>query len=304
MAKRIQSDNREDELLVQIKRLQEENEKLRQNNLDLQIALTTTAEHGDLIEIELHKANEQLKAEVIERQRAEMNLRAILELISRQKNDLEIIVQTIMEHGDVLDAQWLEKLTEMRMIVVLDGLTQIPNRRKFDEVLEQQWKQMARDRLPLSIILCDIDCFKQYNDTYGHLAGDDCLKQVAQAINGVLKRPCDIAARYGGEEFTAILPQTDLAGAMIVAELMHSAVKNLQIPHANSSVSEYITLSIGVACIVPNAEESSSSLLDEADQLLYKAKQQGKNRIVSRSTILQAINGQISTMSEKAIADC
>lgn len=269
------------QLLMENERLRRDNEVLKRENQDLQIALSTTAQHGDVIELELHETNQKLKAEVVERQRAQATLQALIELISQQKDDLEVIVQTIMEHGDVLDTQWHQKLHEATLLATCDGLTQIPNRRRFDEYLEQQWKQMARERSPLAILLCDIDHFKEYNDTYGHLAGDDCLKQVAQTLCKTLKRPSDLVARFGGEEFAVILPQTDVDGALKVAELMQAAIQQLQLLHAQSPVHPYLTMSIGLASTIPLSHNASATLLDMADSALYLAKQQGRNQIVN-----------------------
>jgi diguanylate cyclase (GGDEF)-like protein len=270
----------EDQLLMENERLRQENNNLKREKQDLEIALSTIAQHGDVIELELHDTNQKLKAEVVERQRAQATLQSLIELITQQKDDLEVIVQTIMEHGDVLDNQWNQKLHEATLLASCDGLTQIANRRRFDEYLEQQWKQMARERSPMAILLCDIDHFKQYNDTYGHLAGDDCLRQVAQTLNETLKRPTDLIARYGGEEFAVILPQTDLSGALKVAEFLQTAVQRLQIVHVQSPVPPYLTLSIGVASTVPCPQDHPETLLDMADGALYHAKQQGRHRIV------------------------
>ncbi|MBD1912799.1 MULTISPECIES: diguanylate cyclase [unclassified Leptolyngbya] len=270
---------------ARITNLERELARLQQVNQDLQISLTTTAEHGDLIESQLHEANRQLKAEITERRRAESTLSTLLHLISRQKEDLEIILQTITEHGDVLDMQWYEKLRYANLLASYDGLTQVPNRRRLDEYLEQQWRQMAREMAPLSAILCDIDFFKEYNDTYGHLAGDDCLRQIAQALAQILKRPTDLLARYGGEEFVGLLPKTDLRGAIAVACQMQTAVEALRIPHVQSRVSPYVTLSIGISSVLPNMSCSSQGLLDEADHHLYQAKQQGRARIIYRGIL-------------------
>jgi diguanylate cyclase (GGDEF)-like protein len=279
MAKSRQLGNQAEPFGQEISRLCHELEQLKQENEDLKLALSTTAEHGDLVQAQLHDMAIALKAEVGERQRAEFALKMLVEAISREKEDLTVIIQTIMEHGDVLDMQWYQKLCEVDSLANLDGLTQIANRRRFDEHLEQQWKQMARDRSPLSIVMCDIDYFKQYNDAYGHVSGDDCLKQVAQALNLVLNRPSDLVARYGGEEFVAVLPQTALAVAIAVAEMMQSALARCQICNQPSAVSPYVTLSIGVASTVPCHRQSPTSLVDEADRLLYLAKQRGRNQI-------------------------
>lgn len=271
------------QLMQQIQHLREEVERLKREREDLYIALSTTAEHGDCIEAQLHEANQQLKVEVEVRRRTQMTLQTLIEAISKRKADLEIVVQTIMEHGDIMDTQWALKLSEMNKIASIDGLTQIPNRRRFDEHLEHQWKQMIRERSPICLILFDIDHFKQFNDTYGHLAGDDCLKQVAQVLEGCVQRPSDLIARYGGEEFAAILPQTTIAGAIEVAQRVQTEIANLKIFHEKSSVSDYLTLSIGIAGSIPTSTQSFSKLLDEADQYLYLAKQQGRDRITFSS---------------------
>ena len=269
--------------MVEIEKLRQEISRLNQDIRDLQISLSTTAEHGDLIEAQLYETNLKLQEEVVVRQRAEATLNALFEIISKERDDLEIIVQTIVEHGDVVDNQWYQKLCEATRLANFDSLTQIANRLKFDGHLTKQWKQMMREQSSLSILLCDIDYFKQYNDTYGHVMGDGCLKKVARALNETLSRPTDLVARYGGEEFAAVLPQTGEEGALRVAERMQMAIAHLKIPHASSSINPYVTLSIGVASAIPQPPRSPASLVDEADQLLYRAKQQGRNRIVCQS---------------------
>lgn len=279
----MQIENREGWLLAELERLRQENEQLRQANQDLHIALSTTSEHGDVIEAELYETNLKLKVEVVERLRVEATLQALIQMITEQKTDLELIVQTIMEHGDVLDVQWRHKLHEVNQLAAFDSLTQVANRRRFDEYLAQQWQQMARSCLPLSLILCDIDHFKSYNDTYGHLAGDKCLRQVAQSLNQALGRSDDLLARFGGEEFVAVLPHTSLDGALLVAERLRLTVQQLQIPHIRSTADTVLTVSLGVACVMPSYDEPSMRLLEAADRSLYLAKQQGKNRVMHYS---------------------
>lgn len=274
----------EDDLLAILEQLRAENKRLRQENADLKIALENTAEHGDLLELDLHNAKVTLEAEIAVRRKAEATLKALLETISRQKSDLEIIVQTLMEHGDILDTQWYQKFHEVNVQVGTDSLTQIANRRRFNNYLEQQWQQMLELHHPLSVIMCDIDAFKCYNDAYGHLAGDDCLKKIAVAFCKGLQRPGDLGARYGGEEFVALLPQTDLEGASIVAHRIQSSIRNLQLPHCASPVCSTVTVSMGLASTIPGAGETSSSLIQLADRRLYEAKRRGKNCIVSSNT--------------------
>lgn len=168
---------------------------------------------------------------------------------------------------------------ELERLVNVDALTQVANRRYFDEYLEQEWRRLQREGLPLSLIICDIDYFKQYNDTYGHLIGDRCLEQVAQALSSTLKRPADLIARYGGEEFAAILPNTPLQGAVTVAEQMQEAIANLQIPHIGTGLSEpIVSISLGIACTTPTVNIPLIRLLDLADRALYQAKHKGRNQ--------------------------
>lgn len=172
-----------------------------------------------------------------------------------------------------------EQLTIAEVTAITDALTQLANRRCFEQSLQQEWQRLARLRVPLSVMLCDVDYFKRYNDTYGHLAGDSCLQLVAEAIQNVISRPSDLVARYGGEEFVVILPETPLAGAIHIAEKLRRSIHDLRIIHSNSEVSEYITMSIGVASQVPNHTSSPKLLIELADQALYSAKQKGRNCI-------------------------
>ncbi|MCD8485300.1 MAG: diguanylate cyclase [Desertifilum sp.] len=170
--------------------------------------------------------------------------------------------------------------SDLNRLATLDELTNVANRRSFNEHFKQEWRRLARERSPLSLILCDLDYFKLYNDTYGHLAGDFCLQQVAQAIQQEVNRPADLVARYGGEEFTIILPNTPIQGALKVAERMQSAVRSLQIVHAQSPVHDYLTLSLGVTSIIPQIKLDPLILIAIADRALYEAKQQGRNRAI------------------------
>ena len=162
----------------------------------------------------------------------------------------------------------------------LDGLTGIPNRRNFDSTLANEWNRASRSGTPISLIMCDIDNFKSYNDHYGHQKGDSCLIQVATTLQNHARRDNDLAARYGGEEFAIILPTTNLENATDLADQMLNAVRNLHIIHRYSDVDNIITASFGVATLIPKREQQSKALLSHADKALYKAKRQGRNQIV------------------------
>jgi diguanylate cyclase (GGDEF)-like protein/PAS domain S-box-containing protein len=169
---------------------------------------------------------------------------------------------------------------ELQRLAALDDLTQISNRRRFDERLAEEWRRAMRDASSLAVIICDIDFFKPYNDTYGHVKGDETLHAVAQAISAILKRPMDLVARYGGEEFAIVLPNTDLQGAVRVAGEIKAAIESLHIEHRASVVSAFISLSYGVAALVPHKDISPRTLVERADRALYQAKTGGRNRIV------------------------
>ncbi|MBE1162674.1 GGDEF domain-containing protein [Dyella acidiphila] len=159
-----------------------------------------------------------------------------------------------------------------------DGLTGVPNRRAFEEALEREWRLALRSQQAISLLLADIDLFKQYNDRYGHLAGDACLREVASVLQQALKRPADMLARYGGEEFVLVLPNTPGAGAGNVAMRLCKQLSRLQLPH-DDSPTRYVTISIGVACVVPTEGAQPNDLISAADRALYAAKRNGRNRV-------------------------
>ncbi|MEG3897603.1 MULTISPECIES: diguanylate cyclase domain-containing protein [unclassified Microcoleus] len=172
---------------------------------------------------------------------------------------------------------------KLQQLATTDGLTGIANRRQFDRVLMLEWRRLAREKLPLSLMIFDIDFFKLYNEFYGHLGGDDCLRQVAGAIAISAKRAGDLAARYGGEEFAVVLPNTSAEGANAVARKICDGIASLKLPHARSPIDPYVTLSCGIATAVPSGEESPDTLIRSADSALYQAKTEGKNRICHAS---------------------
>ncbi|VXD19398.1 Response regulator receiver modulated diguanylate cyclase [Planktothrix serta PCC 8927] len=164
----------------------------------------------------------------------------------------------------------------------LDGLTGVANRHYFDQFLNQEWLRNQQEKQPISLILCDVDYFKAYNDTYGHLEGDDCLKKVAKAIEQVVQRPGNLLARYGGEEFVIILTQTNLLEALQIATEIQASIQALNIPHAQSQVSDLLTISLGISSLIPTKENSIQVLIKGADEALYEAKQKGRNRIITK----------------------
>ena len=166
---------------------------------------------------------------------------------------------------------------QLSQLALLDSLTRVYNRRSFDRQLKREWGRLKRVPAPLSLIMCDVDCFKIYNDAYGHQQGDRCLQKVAKAISLALKRPGDILARYGGEEFAVILPHTPQNGASKVGESIRQAVKNLKIPHHNSLVDSVVTVSLGVATTIPDAIDNTQLLIEAADLALYQAKERGRD---------------------------
>ncbi|MCT7956776.1 PAS domain S-box protein [Laspinema palackyanum] len=199
-----------------------------------------------------------------------------------QQSEIKLLSQLATQVGIATQqSQLYEQLKEanqqLQQLATRDGLTLLSNRRHFNEYLEREWRQMERERTPLSLILCDIDFFKPYNDTYGHQAGDESLKQVAVAIQKASKRPLDFVARYGGEEFAVILPDTDADGAISVGETIREGVKALQVPHRASPTCGYITLSVGIATAMPGVESSLETLIQEADRALYRAKDKGRD---------------------------
>ncbi|MBD2326877.1 diguanylate cyclase [Alkalinema sp. FACHB-956] len=181
--------------------------------------------------------------------------------------------RTIEQQAEILR----DTNTRLNLLVNLDGLTQIANRRLFDLHLDRLWQQLGRSNTFLGVLLCDVDFFKRFNDTYGHLAGDQCLKQVAGVIEKSLKRDGDLVARYGGEEFGIILPNTGKEGAITIAEIICQAVRSLDIPH-EGSIHGRVTISVGVAWVIPSPHMLPDQLLQSADEALYLAKHDGRDR--------------------------
>lgn len=174
---------------------------------------------------------------------------------------------------------------ELKRLSAIDGLTGISNRRLFDDFIAREWRRARRAESSVALMMCDVDHFKRYNDTYGHQAGDDCLRQVASAIQSVMERASDIVARYGGEEFVVVLPETPIGGALFVAEKIRHAIHALNIPHAESPQGR-VTLSIGIATQIPTENETQEALISAADRALYQAKHDGRDRVCRFDSLL------------------
>ena len=181
-----------------------------------------------------------------------------------------------IRHGEVYQ-QLQAANRELERLANLDGLTQIPNRRCFDGYFEQEWRRLKREKASIALIMCDVDYFKSFNDYYGHLAGDDCLKQIAQILECVIRRPADLAARYGGEEFAIVLPNTDTEGAIHIAQQIRTEMADLALPHINAPNLRTVTVSLGIASLIPTFHASPECLIAMADQALYIAKTKGRN---------------------------
>jgi two-component system chemotaxis family response regulator WspR len=166
---------------------------------------------------------------------------------------------------------------ELQKLAALDGLTGIANRRRFDDTLRAEWQRAHRNKAPLSLLLCDVDHFKLYNDALGHPAGDLCLKKTAAVLTACLKRPADLAARYGGEEFALLLPDTDIDGASQMAETCRARIERLELNHPGASRG-IVTMSLGVATMIPDGSTTPEQLIESADKALYAAKERGRNR--------------------------
>lgn len=259
---------------------------LKQDVSDLNIALETAIEHGDSIEEQLLTSNDALHIEANERERAEKNLQNLITALTQQKDDLEVLVETIAAHGDDVQYEWLERLGTAEEEALTDALTSVANRRHFDQFLISEWKRALRHNTDFSVIMIDIDYFKYFNDKYGHQAGDVCIQKIAEQGKEVCGRSTDLFARYGGEEFAMVLPDTDYDGAVKVASDLRQNVEQLKINHEESMVSDYVTVSIGIASCSVTKDCEVDKLLRIADDMLYKAKETGRNRVAGKNNTM------------------
>lgn len=211
--------------------------------------------------------------------RSEIHVHNELAALATGFNEMSAAIERDIAERQRTKEALLRATRELEALAHVDGLTNIPNRRFFDEKLENEWRRAQRARKPLAVLMVDIDFFKGYNDFYGHGAGDECLKKVAGMLAQALVRPADLVARYGGEEFIAILPDTDADGARLTAERLRTQIESLVLPHARSQAAPHITVSIGSTSSLASPEGSPQALLDAADRMLYQAKAQGRNRV-------------------------
>ncbi|ATX80217.1 diguanylate cyclase (GGDEF) domain-containing protein [Mariprofundus aestuarium] len=207
------------------------------------------------------------------------------ERASKKTTDYAILLISILLYAFVIRYTIIHHKKErllsknLERMATYDKLTGIPNRRFFDETLSNEWAHALRAKTPISLVLCDIDYFKKYNDALGHQAGDNCLRQVAEIMSSILQRPIDSVSRYGGEEFAYIFPFTDEEGAKNRVDVLQRTLKKQRIPHPESDAADHVTISVGVASIIPNASQSPDDLISKADQALYRAKEKGRNQI-------------------------
>ncbi|MEW5735772.1 MAG: diguanylate cyclase [Thermodesulfobacteriota bacterium] len=208
--------------------------------------------------------------EVIARARSLMRLKKEIDARKARERELTDLSRMLSQAN-----------AKLALLSTHDQLTGIGNRRLLERRLSRERRRMHREQKPISLLMCDVDHFKRYNDTYGHLTGDSCLKAVAKTIESWSRRPGDLCARFGGEEFAVMLPGTHPDGAVSVAESIRASVERLRIPHASSPVNPFVTVSLGVATVMPVVELENNEIIGMADRALYKAKAQGRNRVIS-----------------------
>ena len=196
---------------------------------------------------------------------------------SNSERNTQVIVMEDITLREKAQTDLLKANDKLEILARIDGLTNVANRRHFDELLHQEWGRLKREKGELALLLCDVDYFKDFNDTYGHLEGDGCLKDIARTINTTLRRPSDIAARYGGDEFVIILPNTTLEGALHLAEDIRKSILDLSIKHDKSPIDEHVTVTIGATSGFPGEALPEDKFIWQADKALYEAKMKGRN---------------------------
>jgi diguanylate cyclase (GGDEF)-like protein len=230
-------------------------------------------DRGDLAEISY-----RLLCQAHESERLREHLRTALEERERLLRKLEEVIEKREDEIRCRTQELLAANQNLERIAREDALTGIANHRRFVEFADQCWRMAIRQQKPVGLLMVDVDHFKAYNDIYGHQAGDRCLRQVARELELIARRPFDLAARYGGEEFTVLLYGTNLAEALDLAEAARRGVEKLEIPHTGSDSWGVVTISIGVASVMPQVDVDGNLLIDLADKALYRAKGNGRNR--------------------------
>lgn len=212
-------------------------------------------------------------------------IRDVVHVVRNEDGEVDALIGFMFDISErkKTEAKLIDLQKELEALSFKDGLTSVANRRMLDSIMELEWANARHNKRPLAVIMLDIDYFKQYNDHYGHIQGDDCLKRVATILSSAATRSRDFFARFGGEEFMLILPETDEASAAMVAERCRNLIFKEQIPHAKSGVSHVITISLGVGAIIPSHKDEALKFIEEVDRRLYQAKQQGRNRIAAGS---------------------
>lgn len=210
-------------------------------------------------------------------------IRDVVHVVRKDNGEVDSLIGFMFDISErkKTEQELIKLQKELEELSFKDGLTGVANRRMFDMVLESEWLKARQNKQPLTLIIIDIDFFKEYNDCYGHLQGDDCLKQVAHVLNGAASRGRDFFARFGGEEFVMLLPETDEHAGRAVAERCRQLLFKQQIPHQDSRISQLLTISLGMSTMLPAQDNQLKELLDRADKQLYQAKQKGRNNIQS-----------------------
>jgi diguanylate cyclase (GGDEF)-like protein/PAS domain S-box-containing protein len=210
-------------------------------------------------------------------------IRDVVHVVRKENGEVDALVGFMFDISERkrIEEQLAALRRELEELSFRDGLTGVANRRRFDSVIETEWNNACRAKQPISLLMLDIDCFKQYNDHYGHLEGDQCLKRVAKLLTLAASRPRDFTARFGGEEFILLLPDTNESGAFKIASRCRDLIAGEHIPHEGSDVSKYLTTSIGLCTAIPDCGDEVRTFIEMADRRMYQAKQRGRNTIVS-----------------------
>ncbi len=256
------------------------NPNINQQLQDLKIQLDIAIKHGDAVEDLLSEQTEQLVQENIKQSKAEKKIKKLLFALEKEKSGLEFIIESIIDHSDRLNLHLLEQYKIVKAQSLTDDLTGIPNRRSFDNQIKQIWKQARLQNYLFGFALLDIDYFKQYNDYYGHIEGDNCLRKVAMLISNTCYRDTDFVARFGGEEFAILMSVKDIDGAKTFINRIHQTFLNEAIAHKKTLLEKPIlTVSIGCGLIKPHRKLSTVNFIKKVDELLYQAKKEGRNQV-------------------------